>query len=368
MNRKTPVLVITLGLLCWNLLFSGTVAQADGIIADHSIIADFDLIPSSVFEQVKTNIRIFYIHTSHGSQIVSGMSILRDSSNLYDYNNGSGTLYLEEQSGDLGHNGDTSWVPDTRQRLVQPDCDINLVMWSWCGGCSDNTEEGINIYLNAVSQLEQDYPDVMFIYMTGHLDGSGPSGNLYTRNNQIRDYCVANDKILFDFADIESYDPDGTYYPDESDYCNWCYTWCSSHDCPWCSCSHSHCFNCWQKGKAFWWLLARVSGWSSSVGVEPDGGTDLPETFALEQNYPNPFNPRTEIHFTLPSAGHVKLEIFNIVGQKVTTIIDGSLSAGNHTIQWDGNDSYGRQVATGIYFYRLKAGGSIDTKKMVLLE
>ncbi len=238
--------------------------SVQAIVADHGTSANFDLIPSSYIEQAKSDYRIFYVHTSHGSQIVSGMSILRDSSTLYDYNNGSGTLYLEEYGDDLGHNGDTSWVPLTRQRLDQPSSDINMVMWSWCGGCSDNTEEGINIYLNAVNQLEQDYPDVTFIYMTGHLDGTGPSGNLYARNNQIRAYCAVNNKILFDFADIESYDPDGTYYPNASDNYGWCSTWCSSHPCPTCGCAHSHCFNCYLKEKAFWWMMARIAGWGGN--------------------------------------------------------------------------------------------------------
>ena len=234
------------------------------VIVDHQASADFDLIPTSYIELAKSDSRIFYVHTSHGSQIVSGMSILQDSNSLYAYNNGTSTLQLEEYGDDLGHNGDTSWVPLTRQRLDQQGNDINMVMWSWCGGCSDNTEEGINTYLNAVNQLEQDYPDVTFIYMTGHLDGSGPDGNLYARNNQIRAYCAANNKILFDFADIESYDPDGAYYPDASDACEWCYTWCSSHPCPYCGCSHSQCFNCYQKGKAFWWMMARIAGWDGN--------------------------------------------------------------------------------------------------------
>lgn len=233
------------------------------IIANHQASADFDLIPASYVEQAKSDYRIFYVHTSHGSQIVSGMSILRDSSSLYDYNNGTGTLHLEEYGDDLGHNGDTSWVPLTRQWLDQQGNDINLVMWSWCGGCSDNTEEGINTYLNAVNRLEQDYPNVTFIYMTGHLDGSGTDGTLYARNNQIRAYCTTNGKILFDFADIESYDPDGTYYPDASDGCGWCSTWCDSHPCPTCGCAHSHCFNCYLKGKAFWWMMARITGWGA---------------------------------------------------------------------------------------------------------
>ena len=235
------------------------------IIGDHQACPDFDLIPSTYLDQIKSDYRIWYVHTSHGSQVVTGMSILRDSSNLYDYNNGPGSLYLEEYSDDLGHNGDTSWVILTRQRLDQPENDINLVMWSWCGGVSDNTEEGIDIYLNTVNQLEQDYPGITFIYMTGHLDGTGPAGNLYLRNNQVRAYCTANNKTLFDFADIESYDPDGTYYPDESDYCDWCYDWCAEHPCPTtCSCAHSQCFNCYQKGKAFWWMMARLAGWDGN--------------------------------------------------------------------------------------------------------
>jgi hypothetical protein len=150
-----------------------------------------------------------------------------------------------------------------------------MAMFSWCGGCSDNTEAGIDIYLNKMEELEADYPGVIFIYMTGHLDGTGPSGNLYARNNQIRDYCTLHDKILFDFADIESYDPDGVYYPDESDYCNWCYDWCAIEPCPSCGCAHSHCFNCYRKGKAWWWMMARVSGWTEGESSCGDADGDL---------------------------------------------------------------------------------------------
>ncbi|GAG33948.1 unnamed protein product, partial [marine sediment metagenome] len=202
------------------------VEHPGGVVADHTAAADFDSIPATALDAAKSGFRIFYGHTSHGSQIVTGMNML---------DTGPGTLSMEEDEGvDLGHNGYLGWVDITREVLGRPSDETNMVMWSWCGGCSDNTEEGIDAYLDAMDQLEHDHPDVLFVYMTGHLDeeGTGPEGNLYVRNNQIRDYCTANDKILYDFADIESYDPDGNYYPYETDWCNWCEDWCASHSCP----------------------------------------------------------------------------------------------------------------------------------------
>lgn len=247
-----------------------TAAVADAIVADHTSTAVFEVIPAAYIEEVKSGSRIFYGHTSHGSQVVTGMAMLFDEDPLYAYNDGPGSLTLTEYGDDLGHNGDVSWVPITRSYLDNPSYDINVVVWSWCGGCSDNTEEGINIYLDAMSGLESDYPGVMFVYMTGHLDGTGPSGNLYARNNQIRGFCAANGKALFDFADIESWDPDGVYYPDESDGCGWCSVWCAAHTCPTCSsCAHSHCFNCYQKGRAFWWMLATARS-AAATGVAED--------------------------------------------------------------------------------------------------
>lgn len=89
----------------------------------------------------------------------------------------------------------------------------------------------------------------------------------------------------------------------------------------------------------------------------------LPASYALEQNYPNPFNPTTEIAFTLPAASEVRLDIFNILGQKVTTLVDGLMAAGKHTITWGGGS-----VASGVYYYRLTVDSFVETKKMLLLK
>ena len=90
---------------------------------------------------------------------------------------------------------------------------------------------------------------------------------------------------------------------------------------------------------------------------------EIPVTYGLSQNYPNPFNPTTEISFSLPSASHVKLEVFNVMGQKVATLVDGQCEAGEHVVQWDGRDA-----ASGVYFYRLQADDFVGTKKMLLLK
>jgi hypothetical protein len=94
----------------------------------------------------------------------------------------------------------------------------------------------------------------------------------------------------------------------------------------------------------------------------------LPTEFALEQNFPNPFNPVTSIRFALPEAAHVRLTVFNILGQRVKAIVDEDLEPGHFVKTWDSCDDNGRPVASGIYFYRLDAGKFIQCRKMVLLK
>ena len=106
------------------------------------------------------------------------------------------------------------------------------------------------------------------------------------------------------------------------------------------------------------------------TGIEEprDRGEPLPDWYRLHQNYPNPFNPTTIIEYDLPYSSTTNLTVFNIKGQRVRTLIDERQSAGNHTVTWDGRDSHGDVVASGVYFYRLSVGNVLHSKKMLLLK
>ena len=98
------------------------------------------------------------------------------------------------------------------------------------------------------------------------------------------------------------------------------------------------------------------------------GEDDLPARFSLGQNYPNPFNPSTTILFSIPKQGTANLRVYNMLGQEVATVVDDVLPAGTHSVRWEGTSNSNRQVATGVYFYRLESGGFVATRKLLLLR
>jgi hypothetical protein len=105
----------------------------------------------------------------------------------------------------------------------------------------------------------------------------------------------------------------------------------------------------------------------SSMDVD-DEVSDVPDAFETSQNYPNPFNPATTIEYSVAVRSHVSIEVFNVLGQKIRVLVDETKPVGDYRVTWDGDDSDGRPVATGLYFYRFKAGDHIETRKMILLK
>jgi flagellar hook assembly protein FlgD len=92
------------------------------------------------------------------------------------------------------------------------------------------------------------------------------------------------------------------------------------------------------------------------------------EKFYLAQNYPNPFNPSTTIEYVVSQAGEYELSVYNLLGQKIRTLLSSQLTAGDYRAQWDGRNDTGQKVGSGIYFYRLSGKNLTLTRKMVLMR
>lgn len=104
-----------------------------------------------------------------------------------------------------------------------------------------------------------------------------------------------------------------------------------------------------------------------AVGID-DNSVELPKSYAIMQNYPNPFNPETNIEYHLPQAGYVDISVYNILGQNVRTLVSENQQAGIYKAHWNGANSDGETVPSGIYFYTINTGDYSDTKKMIMLK
>ncbi|MEN8152861.1 MAG: hypothetical protein ABFR75_02475 [Acidobacteriota bacterium] len=253
---------------------SNDLNNTEAIIADHTSV-DLNSIPDEWITKVKEVIGFHYCHTSHGSQIMIGLERLMNGSfsnitikgSKYNYypdncNMPDTDQYLSLMDGQYSNgycetyvSPDLYWESDhglslTRNMLNSHN--VNVSMFAWCSQLDYYSSSEVENYLNKMAALEKEFPNIVFIYMTGNAQSS--ERNRYDRNNQIRQFCKENNKILFDFADLDCWYNGGQnivngipmehnhYHGDQA--------------------GHTTYESCENKAKAFWWLMARIAGWN----------------------------------------------------------------------------------------------------------
>ena len=115
-------------------------------------------------------------------------------------------------------------------------------------------------------------------------------------------------------------------------------------------------------------MVIDLSGGTNPIDNTIGNLRGVPKKYVLEQNMPNPFNPSTSINYHLPEDTHAKLVVYNVLGQEIRELVKGDQASGYYTVVWNGKDNLGRQVASGIYAYRLIAGVFVSSRRMVLLK
>ncbi len=246
-----------------------------GLVIDHTCI-DLDMIPSEWIDSAQDDIRVHYAHTSHGGQITEGLYLIESENATFDCSVGDGALPTD--SGALcildGNPPESYITPELywheasaraiTQSTINNNPTLTVSLWSWCTQVDSYSETDVQEYLDAMSLLESANPDITFIYMTGNAQSTSDGGyNRWLRNEQIRQYCLDNDKILFDFADLDCWS-DGVYSTYDFVVGEETLKIPVEHpDFNGDEAAHTTYTSCEQKGRAFWWLMAMLAGWNA---------------------------------------------------------------------------------------------------------
>jgi hypothetical protein len=265
------------------------------VIIDHRC-TDITKIPDNWVDSVRTNMVVFYSGGSHANQWATGLQLVAQLLGPEKYK----VAYHTSKEGQndiptepnalrvLNYGGNYLGASKLESIFSDQGGAINASGHGWCDEICKRDPAN---YINAVDEAEQQFPGVAFWYSTGieDWDDKGVDTSLCRpNNNAIRNHCIENNRVLFDFIGLDMTDDDGNFHDTPAEKfgtCEWCKQYCSANDCETNdlekqSSGHTHIYSCFRKGKAMWWMLARMAGWPGPDATKTTK-TNISKTHAL---------------------------------------------------------------------------------------